>query len=143
VITPNIKDRSRQDPPLAFTLAINFDPRKGSIEDAVVSQCVLGEDYTSFNKQISKGIKSELIFVMRLYISRTGRPDTDYLSNELKYVSQYAMHKAKDLEEALWAVAGVGDMVDITEEALSHLELKQEQVEQMGRRKLIWLNRLR
>jgi len=143
VITPNIKDRSRQDPPLAFTLAINFDPRKGSIEEAIVSQCALGEDYSSFYKQISKGITSQLIFVMRLYISRTGRPDTDYLSNELKYVSQYAMHKAKDLEEALWAVAGVGDVVDITEEALSHLELKKEQVEQMGRRKLIWLNRLR
>ncbi|MBB1288709.1 PilZ domain-containing protein [Pseudoalteromonas sp. SR43-6] len=143
VITPNIKDRSRQDAPLAFTLAINFDPRKGSIEEAIVSQCALGEDYSSFYKQISKGITSQLIFVMRLYISRTGRPDTDYLSNELKYVSQYAMHKAKDLEEALWAVAGVGDVVDITEEALSHLELKKEQVAQMSRRKLIWLNRLR
>ncbi|PKG63930.1 MULTISPECIES: PilZ domain-containing protein [Pseudoalteromonas] len=143
VITPNIKDRSRQDAPLAFTLAINFDPRKGKIEEAIVSQCALGEDYSSFYKQISKNITSQLIFVMRLYISRTGRPDTDYLSNELKYVSQYAMHKAKDLEEALWAVAGVGDVVDITEEALSHLELKKEQVEQMGRRKLIWLNRLR
>jgi len=143
VITPNIKDRSRQDAPLAFTLAINFDPRKGSIEEAIVSQCALGEDYSSFYKQISKGITSQLIFVMRLYISRTGRPDTYYLSNELKYVSQYAMHKAKDLEEALWAVAGVGDVVDITEEALSHLELKKEQVAQMSRRKLIWLNRLR
>lgn len=143
VITPNIKDRSRQDAPLAFTIAINFDPRKGNIEEAIVSQCTLGEDYSSFYKQISKDITSQLIFVMRLYISRTGRPDTDYLSNELKYVSQYAMHKAKDLEEALWAVAGVGDVVDITEEALSHLELKKEQVEQMGRRKLIWLNRLR
>ncbi len=143
VITPNIKDRSRQDAPLAFTIAINFDPRKGNIEEAIVSQCTLGEDYSSFYKQISKDITSQLIFVMRLYISRTGRPDTDYLSNELKYVSQYAMHKAKDLEEALWAVAGVGDVVDITEAALSHLELKKEQVEQMGRRKLIWLNRLR
>ena len=143
VITPGIKDRSRQDPPLAFTLAINFNPRKNKIEDAIISQCVLGEDYSGFSDQISKGIKSELIFIMRLYISRTGRPDTDYLSNELNYVSQYAMHKAKDLEEALWSVAGVGDVVDITEEALSHLQLDQQQVDQMGRRKLIWLNRLR
>lgn len=143
VITQNIKKYNRQDAPLSFTLVINFDPRKENIKEAIVSQCVLGEDYSSFYEQISKGITSQLIFVMRLYISRTGRPDTDYLSNELKYVSQYAMHKAKDLEDALWAVAGVGDIVDITEEALSHLELKKEQVEQMGRRKLIWLNRLR
>lgn len=143
VITPSIKDRSRQDPPLPFTLAINFDPKQDNIEKAVTSQCVLGENYSSFSEQISAGVKSELVFVMRLYLSRTGRPDTDYLSNELKYVSQYAMHKAKDIEEALWAVSGVGDIVDITDEALSHLELDQKQVAQMGRRKLLWLNRLR
>lgn len=143
VITPNIKDRSRQDPPLAFTLAINFNPKEDSIDKAITSQCILGEDYTAFKEQISSAVKSQLVFVMRLYLSRTGRPDTDYLSNELKYVSQYAMHKAKDIEEALWAVSGVGDIVDITEEALSHLALDQKQVEQMGRRKLLWLNRLR
>jgi hypothetical protein len=143
VITPSIKDRSRQDPPLAFTLAINFNPRKGNINEAVESQCVLGEDYAGFLKQVNKGLKSELIFIMRLYVSRTGRPDTDYLSNELKYVTHYAMHKAKELEEALWSVAGVGDIVDITEEALRHLKLNNKQVEQMGRRKLMWINRLR
>ncbi|MEL0640055.1 PilZ domain-containing protein [Pseudoalteromonas aliena] len=143
VITPNIKDRSRQDPPLPFTLVINFDPRKSTIDDAISTQCVLGSEYSSFYKQINKGIQANLIFVMRLYISRTGRPDTDYLSNELKYVSQYAIHKAKDLENAIWSVAGVGDIIDITDEALNHLDLKRELVEQMSRRKLIWLNRLR
>jgi len=79
---------------------------------------------------------------MRIYISRTGRPDTDYLSNELKYVSQYALHKAKDLEEALWAVTGVGDMVDVTDETLSHLDFTAELVDQMNKRKQTWLKRL-
>jgi len=91
---------------------------------------------------LKKGLKSELLFIMRVYISRTGRPDTDYLANELKYVSQYALHKAKDLEEALWSVAGVGDMVDITDETLSHLDLSTELIEQMNKRKQIWLKRL-
>lgn len=143
VITPNIKDRSRKDPPLPFTLVINFNPRVSNIEDAITSQCILGDDYQKSLKQIKSGIKSELIFVMRLFISRTGRPDTDYLSNELKYVTHYAIHKAKELEDALWSVTGVGDIVDITEEALGHLDLNQQEVEQMGRRKLMWLNRLR
>lgn len=142
VITPHIKDRSRQDPPLEFTLAINFDPRKENITEAIISQCILGTDCSVFYKQISKGLKSELVFIMRLYISRTGRPDTDYLANELRYVTQYALHKAKDLEEALWSIVGVGDIVDISEEALTHLELNQQHVDQMSRRKLIWLNRL-
>ena len=143
VITPNIKDLSRQDPPLAFTLAINFNPREDKMSDAIESQCILGDDYSSFTEQISKGIKSQLIFIMRLYISRTGRPDTDYLANELNYVSQYALHKAKDLQGALWSVVGVGDIVDITEEALSHCQFEQQKIDQMSRRKLLWLNRWR
>lgn len=142
VITPLIKDRSRQDPPLPFTLFIRFDPKKPTIKDAIKSKCSAGEDYAPQLLFLKKGLKSELIFIMRIYISRTGRPDTDYLSNELKYVSQYALHKAKDLEEALWAVTGVGDMVDVTDETLSHLDFTAELVEQMNKRKQIWLKRL-
>ncbi|MFT6790299.1 MAG: hypothetical protein ACJAVX_003701 [Pseudoalteromonas rhizosphaerae] len=142
VITPLIKDRSRQDPPLPFTLFIRFDPKKPTIKDAIKSKCSAGEDYAPQLLFLKKGLKSELIFIMRIYISRTGRPDTDYLSNELKYVSQYALHKAKDLEEALWAVTGVGDMVDVTDETLSHLDFTAELVDQMNKRKQTWLKRL-
>ncbi|MBB1397258.1 PilZ domain-containing protein [Pseudoalteromonas sp. SG44-8] len=142
VITPLIKDRSRQDPPLPFTLFIRFDPKKPTIKDAIKSKCSAGEDYAPQLLFLKKGLKSELIFIMRIYISRTGRPDTDYLSNELKYVSQYALHKAKDLEEALWAVTGVGDMVDVTNETLSHLDFTAELVDQMNKRKQTWLKRL-
>ncbi|CAM4021877.1 MULTISPECIES: PilZ domain-containing protein [Pseudoalteromonas] len=142
VITPQIKDRSRQDPPLPFTLFIRFDPKKSTIEEAVKSQCSASDDFTPNLLFLKKGLKSELLFIMRVFISRTGRPDTDYLANELKYVSQYALHKAKDLEEALWSVAGVGDMVDVTDETLSHLDLPVELIEQMNKRKQIWLKRL-
>ncbi|CAM4314259.1 PilZ domain-containing protein [Pseudoalteromonas ostreae] len=142
VITPLIKDRSRQDPPLPFTLFIRFDPKESTIEDAIKSQCSVGDDYAPQLLFLKKGIKSELLFIMRIYISRTGRPDTDYLANELKYVSQYALHKAKDLEEALWSVVGVGDMVDVTDEALTHLDFTAELIEQMNKRKQIWLKRL-
>lgn len=142
IITPLIKDRSRQDPPLQFTLFIRFDPKKSTLQEAVKSQCVADDNFSPLHLFLKKGLKSELVFVMRLYISRTGRPDTDYLSNELKYVSQYALHKAKDLEEALWSVAGVGDMVDVTDETLSHLDFTAELIEQMNKRKQIWLKRL-
>ena len=141
-ITPLIKERSRQDPPLPFTLFIRFDPKKSSIESAIKSQCTALDDFAPHTFFLKKGLKNELIFVMRLFISRTGRPDTDYLSNELKYVSQYALHKAKDLEEALWSVAGVGDMVDVTEEALTHFDFNTDMIEQMTSRKQVWLNRL-
>ncbi|MBQ4831984.1 PilZ domain-containing protein [Pseudoalteromonas sp. MMG010] len=143
VITPAIKDHKRQDPPLAFTQVIYFDPRKNKIDEAIKSDCLLGDDYSSLKDKILLRVNSKIIFVTRLYISRTGRPDTDYLANELKYVSNYALHKAKNLQEALWSVAGVGDLVDITQEALNHLSLDPKAVKEMEQRKLRWVNRTR
>lgn len=142
VITPLIKDRSRQDAPLPFTLFVCFNPRLGTIADSITSRCISDEDYTSQTLFVKKALKNDLVFVFRLYVSRTGRPDIDYLSNELKYISQYALHKAKDLEEALWAVAGVGDLIDITEEALTHFDIDQRLIDEMSKRKAIWLKRV-
>ncbi|MER2493942.1 PilZ domain-containing protein [Catenovulum sediminis] len=74
--------------------------------------------------------KNILFFALRIFISRTGRPDTDFIASELSYVSQYAIHKAKQLEEELWSVTGVGDIVDITEEVLTRYAFKQEIIDQ-------------
>ena len=57
VITPLIKDRSRQDPPLPFTLFVRFDPRKATINEAITSRCISEDDYqpqTLFIKKASK-----------------------------------------------------------------------------------------
>ncbi|WP_462168540.1 PilZ domain-containing protein [Pseudoalteromonas lipolytica] len=142
VITPLIKDRSRQDPPLAFTLFIRFDPRQPSISDAITSRCISEDDYKPQTLFVKKALRNDLMFVFRLYVSRTGRPDIDYLSNELKYISQYALHKAKDLEEALWAVAGVGDLIDISDEALTHFDIDETLKIEMNKRKKTWLKRV-
>ena len=142
VITPLIKDRSRQDPPLPFTLFVRFDPRQAEISDAITSRCISEDDYIPQTLFVKKALKNDLVFVFRLYVSRTGRPDIDYLANELKYISQYALHKAKDLEEALWAVAGVGDLIDITEEALTHFDIDQRLINEMSKRKATWLKRV-
>lgn len=142
VITPLIKDRSRQDPPLPFTLFVRFDPRQAEISDAITSRCISEDDYKPQTLFVKKALKNDLVFVFRLYVSRTGRPDIDYLANELKYISQYALHKAKDLEEALWAVAGVGDLIDITEEALTHFDIDQRLINEMSKRKATWLKRV-
>ncbi len=142
VITPLIKDRSRQDPPLAFTLFIRFDPRQPSISDAITSRCISEDDYKPQTLFVKKALRNDLMFVFRLYVSRTGRPDIDYLSNELKYISQYALHKAKNLEEALWAVAGVGDLIDISDEALTHFDIDETLKIEMNKRKKTWLKRV-
>ncbi len=71
-----------------------------------------------------------LFFGFRLYLSRTGRPDTDFVANELMYVSQYAIHKAKLLEEELWSVEGVGDILDISHELMLRYRLAEGKIKQ-------------
>ncbi|KKO45550.1 PilZ domain-containing protein [Arsukibacterium ikkense] len=78
-------------------------------------------DYEFSDEQQKKAfIKSAIhqgsLFAFRLFLSRTGRPDTDYIAKEISYISVYAIHRAKSLEEELWSVAGVGDAVDISRE---------------------------
>ena len=63
-------------------------------------------------------------YSVQLHISRTGRPDMEYLAKELHYIAKYAIHKAKQLEEALWSVVGVCDVIDTTEATLQRLDIK-------------------
>lgn len=56
-------------------------------------------------------------------ISRTGRPDTSFIANELDYIAKFAIHKAKKLEEELWSVVGVGELTDTTQATLFRLGL--------------------
>ncbi|MBU2180737.1 MAG: hypothetical protein KJ930_15025, partial [Gammaproteobacteria bacterium] len=64
----------------------------------------------------------------KIFLSRTGRPDTEHISKELGYVSVYAIHKAKVLEEELWSVVGVGDVIDISDEILLRYGVSAEQI---------------
>ncbi|USV58100.1 PilZ domain-containing protein [Aeromonas encheleia] len=54
-------------------------------------------------------------------ISRTGRPDTSFIANELDYIAKFAIHKAKKLEEELWSVMGVGELTDTSQATLFRL----------------------
>ncbi|WP_411992445.1 PilZ domain-containing protein [Agarivorans sp. DSG3-1] len=58
-----------------------------------------------------------------LQLSRVGRPDTEYIQRELDYISHYAIHRAKQLEDELWSVAGVIEVTDVTEELMQRFNL--------------------
>ncbi|MDX5408388.1 MAG: PilZ domain-containing protein [Chromatiaceae bacterium] len=82
------------------------------------------------------------LFCYRLLLSRTGRPDIDFIATELNYVSAYAIHKAKKLEEELWSVAGVIDAIDISAEVLWRYGASAEHSEQHEQRRLALLAKL-
>ena len=134
-----LRKRTRQDKPLKYTLFLRFDPDKKTLSEAVKSQILRNEDsLDSLFLFIKKALRKEILFVFQLHVSKTGRPDTDYLANELKYVSHYALHKAKDLEEALWDVTGVCDLIDITDEVLPTLDIEANLVTRMAEKKRLW-----
>jgi hypothetical protein len=138
-----LRKRTRQDKPLKYTLFLRFDPDKKTLSEALKSQILRDEDsLDSLFLFIKKALKKEILFVFQLYVSKTGRPDTDYLANELKYVSHYALHKAKDLEEALWDVTGVCDLVDISDEVISTLDADKQLIEKMTEKKRLWFESL-
>ncbi|MEZ7861564.1 MAG: PilZ domain-containing protein [Aeromonadaceae bacterium] len=62
-------------------------------------------------------------YSVRLHLSRTGRPDIDFIAGELDYVAKYAIHKARQLEDSLWSIIGICDMMDTTQATLFRLKL--------------------
>ncbi|MBT1443462.1 PilZ domain-containing protein [Shewanella sp. JM162201] len=55
---------------------------------------------------------------LRLYRGIAGKPDNSVVRKELEYIQVHAQHKAKQLEEQLRRIVGVGELLDITEEML-------------------------
>ena len=112
-----LKSMKRFDPPKSYELYIKA-PRASSGSSAALESYY---DYEFSDEQqkkafIKNALREATLFAFRLFLSRTGRPDTDYIAKEISYISVYAIHRAKTLEEELWSVAGVGDAVDISKE---------------------------
>ena len=63
-------------------------------------------------------------YSVRLHLSRTGRPDIDFIAGELDYVAKYAIHKARQLEDSLWSIIGICDMMDTTPATLFRLKIQ-------------------
>lgn len=64
-------------------------------------------------------------FALRISLSRYGDPSFTSINKELHYISDYAAHKAQKLEQELYSLIGVGELVDITDEILIRLAITQ------------------
>ncbi|WP_017221031.1 PilZ domain-containing protein [Moritella dasanensis] len=73
---------------------------------------------------VSHGLQKGAFFAIQVMLSRTGRPDMEFIEKELNYVSHYAVHRAKKLEDELWSVRGVVDLIDVLDELLYRLGLR-------------------
>jgi len=67
---------------------------------------------------IKKAVENGHFFCFQLKTSRTDEPDIEYLNTELSYISAYAIHRSKQIEQDIWRVAAAIQYVDITHEVL-------------------------
>jgi hypothetical protein len=131
VFSPILTKLKRADKPEYVDLYLRFRPNEKSEIRAFMAQYddqfMTTEKLTSF---IDSAIKTDIFFAYRVFISRTGRPDMNYIAKELAYVGDYALHRAKEIEERLWNVIGVGDVIDISEEVMTRLGFENSQLKQ-------------
>ena len=67
---------------------------------------------------IRKAVEKGQFFAIQLKISRTKEPYIEYLNAELSYISSYAIHRSKHLEQEIWSVVAAIQYVDISHEVL-------------------------
>lgn len=115
--------------PLIRELFIAFNPAEAEISDAIKprfsEQFLDHEDRLTF---IKNAIRDGQFIAIHVYLSLTGRPDLEMLQSEINYVSVYAIHKAKELEEQLWNITAIGNLIDVTDEVMHRYDFSHRDI---------------
>ncbi|MDP5150010.1 PilZ domain-containing protein [Rheinheimera baltica] len=138
-----LKQMKRFDNPKPSELLITVS--RLTATDKPNLQCRYDYEFSSEQAKqeyVLNALQHNVLFCYKLQLSRTGRPDTDFIAPELSYISAYALHKAKQLEEELWSVAGVIDAIDISSELPWRFGAKTDLIQNHDQRKLTLLAQL-
>jgi hypothetical protein len=73
---------------------------------------------------IKKSLKQGEFYCLQLKLSRSDEPHMPHLAPELAYISAYAIHRGKQLEQEIFSVAGLLQIIDVTQETLLRYGLK-------------------
>lgn len=112
------------DEPATELLYISIDINEHKVDKSV--QVSLEREFSTAElKQdfIKKSLTRGQFYCLKLMISRTNEPDIEYLNAELSYISSYAIHRGKKLEQDIWSVVGMIQYFDITKAVLSSYRL--------------------
>jgi hypothetical protein len=92
---------------------------QNSVEDSVVTQLGSALDSDKLKKIfINKALEKTCFMCLQFKLSRAEEPDMELLNPELSYISSYAIHRGKQIEQKIWSVVGVIQIFDITQEVL-------------------------
>ncbi|WP_412971150.1 PilZ domain-containing protein [Glaciecola sp. MF2-115] len=112
--------------PVQAEIYVAFDPNEPDYEKAIVAQW---ERELATHRSKLQFIKTARargeFYAFSVHISRSNRPDTSFLEQEMAYITRYAIHKAKQLEEKMWDISGQIYLTDITQEAIYRYHLNE------------------
>lgn len=74
-------------------------------------------------KFVKEAQQSAQFFAFRVIITQVSSPDLSLLEQELAYMGQNAIHRAKEIEERMWNISGQCHLLDITDEMLVRYHL--------------------
>lgn len=115
----HMKKLVASDNAMSELIYITVNPQVAEVEKRITIKQASefsSEQMRSF--YINKALKEGEFYSVRLTLSRTNEANIPYLNPELAYVSSYAIHRGKQLEQDIYSVAGVVQMVDVTQETL-------------------------
>ena len=129
-IQGTIKRSKVEKRPLTGELLIAFNPELKDPEAAIVVK--FSKDFESPQERtafIQESLKNGQFIAVHVLLLATGKPDLGLIQAELNYVSAYALHKAKDLENRLWNVVASVHLTDITAKVLFRHGYTKQQID--------------
>jgi hypothetical protein len=107
------------DEPIAEVLYISIAKNIEQVDKDVNLKFEGELETTDLRKDfINQALSNGYFFSFQLKISRTNEPDLEYLNTELSYISAYAIHRSKQIEQDIWSVVASIQYIDITHEVL-------------------------
>jgi len=114
-----MKNLLASDAAVSELIYIAIDPSISDIEKSVtIKQASELKTAQMRNFFIKKSLKQGDFYSLQLKLSRTDEANMEHLNPELAYIGSYAIHRGKQLEQEIYSVAGVVQLMDVTQETL-------------------------
>ena len=124
LLKPALKTLQIEEKPLTHTLFIAIRDGVEPIDKRITVK--LDRELKSFKAKqifINNAMKKGRFYCVMVKLSRTKEPDIDYLTPELNYISSYAIHRGKQIEQDIWSTVGLAQVVDVTREVSLRCQL--------------------
>ena len=123
-LTVKLKKMQNTETASSKVLYIAINPSVDRVDKAVTIKLSVELDSDELKQSfIHQALKNGQFFCVLVKLSRAGGPDMNHLNPELSYISSYAIHRGKQIEQEIWSVAGIAQVFDITQEVIFRYRL--------------------